>query len=298
MAIAAPRLRRGSCGSERVDGLGSDGEVLRRRHHRGRHSGVLSPYVDAPHSCGLPVWEPAELAEAVSAVDAAGFQAHIHAIGDAGVRAALDAFARAHDDNGPRDRRSVIAHTQLIDPADLRRFAELGVIANFEPLWHCAEPGLTDLVLPRIGDRAVLHYATGSIVGSGAHMSFGSDWPVSSMRPLDGLSVAVTRQTPDGEPSDGWLPEERVTAEVAFKAYTSGVAYQAFEERPLGSRRCRDARRSRWPRAGSFHVRASCVAADPGHRYLARRAEDVRLTASRCPRRATSRACGRQRGSC
>jgi predicted amidohydrolase YtcJ len=195
---------------------------------------VLVPYVDAPHSCGLPVWEPAELAEAVAAVDAAGFQAHIHAIGDAGVRAALDACAHAREANGPRDRRPVIAHTQLIDPADLRRFADLGVIANFEPLWHCAEPGLTDLVLPRIGDRTVLHYATGSVTRSGARMSFGSDWPVSSMRPLDGLSVAVTRQTPDGQPAEGWLPEERVSAEEAFKAYTSGVAYQAFEEQSWG----------------------------------------------------------------
>jgi predicted amidohydrolase YtcJ len=196
---------------------------------------VLSPYLDAPHSCGLPVWEPAELVEAVAAVDAHGFQAHIHAIGDAGVRAALDAFAHARDVNGPRDRRPVIAHVQLIDHDDLARFADLGVVANFEPLWHCAEPGLIDLVLPRLGERSVLHYATGSILRAGARLSFGSDWPVSSMRPLDGLAVAVTRQTADGTPPEGWLPEERVSVAQAFAAYTSGVAYQAFEEARWGS---------------------------------------------------------------
>jgi len=188
---------------------------------------VLQPYLEPAHSCGLPVWDPAELGEAVAAFDAQGFQAHIHAIGDAGVRVALDAFAHAARVNPPRVRRPVIAHTQLIDHADLRRFADLGVVANFEPLWHCLEPGLRTLVLPRLGARAVLHYATGSILRSGARLSFGSDWPVSSYRPLDGLAVAVTRSYAGGP---AWLPEECVTPRDAWRAYTSGVAHQAFEE--------------------------------------------------------------------
>ncbi len=191
---------------------------------------LLEPYTDAPDTCGLPVWEPAELAEAVAAFDAYGFQAHIHAIGDAGVRAALDAFARTEQLNGPRDRRPVIAHTQLVDPDDLARFAALGVVANFEPLWMCLEPGMTELTLPRLGNRSSLHYPTGALSRSGAHLSFGSDWPVSSMRPLDGLAVAVTRQTTAGEPPAGWTPEERLGPAEALAAYTTGVAYQAFEE--------------------------------------------------------------------
>jgi predicted amidohydrolase YtcJ len=196
---------------------------------------MLEPYLDQPDSCGLPVWAPAQLAEAVSTFDAAGFQVHIHAIGDAGIRAALDAVAAARAANGERDRRPVVAHVHVVDPADLPRFAELGVIANFEPLWACLEPGMVQLVLPRIGPvRTARQYPMRSIAAAGARLSMGSDWPVSSMVPLEGLAVAVTRQTPDGEPPGGWTPHERLDPVQALGAYSSGVAYQAFEEDAWG----------------------------------------------------------------
>jgi predicted amidohydrolase YtcJ len=196
---------------------------------------LLQPYADAPDSCGLPVWEPHELGLAVTAFDAAGFQVHIHAIGDAGVRAALDAVQRAGAVNGPRDRRPVVAHTHLVDPADLARFAELGVIANFEPLWACLEPGMVSLVLPRLGPaRSARQYPMRTLADTGARLSMGSDWPVSSMVPLEGLAVAVTRQTADGEPEGGWTPHERLDPVQALAAYSAGVAYQAFEEDQWG----------------------------------------------------------------
>ena len=192
---------------------------------------MLEPYADAPHSCGLAVWSPAELAEAVTAFDADGFQCHVHAIGDAGVRAALDAVQAADRANGPRDRRAVVAHTQVVPPDDVGRFAALGVIANFEPLWACLEPGMTQLALPRLGpERGLLQYQMRTLAGSGARVSMGSDWPVSSMVPLEGLAVALTRQTPDGQPAGGWTPHERLDPVRALAAYASGVAYQAFEE--------------------------------------------------------------------
>lgn len=197
---------------------------------------LLTPYDDAPHTCGLPVWAPAELAAAAAAFDADGFQLHIHAIGDAGVRAALDAVEHTARVNGRRDRRPVLAHTQLVDPADLPRFAELGVIANFEPLWTQLDPVQTDLTLPRIGpERGARQYPMASLLRSGAVLSMGSDWPVSSHRPLEGLPVAVTRQTPTGDPVLGWVPAERLPAAAALAAYTSGVAYQAFEESHWGT---------------------------------------------------------------
>jgi predicted amidohydrolase YtcJ len=196
---------------------------------------MLEPYLDRPDSCGLPVWSPQELAHAVTAVDAAGFQAHIHAIGDAGIRAALDAVEAAHRANGPRDRRPVVAPVHVVDPADIARFAELGVIANFEPLWACLEPGMVRLVLPRIGpDRTARQYPMRSIAATGARLSMGSDWPVSSMVPLEGLAVAVTRQTSDGQPPGGWTPHERLDREQALAAYSAGVAYQAFEDDSWG----------------------------------------------------------------
>ncbi|MGW0735220.1 amidohydrolase [Streptomyces sp. NPDC002851] len=197
----------------------------------GGTAAMLEPYCDAPHSCGMPVWEPTALAEAVRAFDADGFQVHIHAIGDAGVRAALDAVEAAVGGNPTWDRRPVITHVQVVDPADLPRFAQLGVIANFEPLWAQPDPLQTELSIPRLGERrTALQYPMGDLARGGARLSFGSDWPVSSHLPLEGTQVAVTRRTFDGEPAQGWLPHQRLTVEQALDAYTSGVAHQAFAD--------------------------------------------------------------------
>ena len=197
---------------------------------------LLEPYADCTpatvHRCGLPNWSPDGLAEAVRAFDADGFQVHIHAIGDGGVRMSLDAIELAQRHNGRRDRRPVIAHTQLVHPDDRARFAPLGVIANFEPLWAAYDEFMEQLALPRLGPaRTALQYPIGSMVRSGAGISFGSDWPVSSHRPLDGLAVAVTRQNRRGEPVGGWVPEERVPMLTAIRAYTEGSAFQAFDDR-------------------------------------------------------------------
>ncbi len=192
---------------------------------------LLEPYEDAPHSCGLPNWSPEGLKEAVRIFDADGFQIHIHAIGDGGVRMALDAIEHAAMLNGPRDRRPVIAHTQLVHPQDRPRFGALGVIANFEPLWACLDPSQLELTIPRLGpERSTLQYPIATLARLGATVSFGSDWPVSSHRPLDGLAVAVTRLNAKGEPVDGWVPEERISILQAIEAYTAGSAYQAFDD--------------------------------------------------------------------
>lgn len=197
---------------------------------------VLDPYEDEPHSCGLPNWSPDALRAAVVAADAAGFQIHIHAIGDGGVRLALDAIAGARADNGVRDRRPVIAHTQLVHPADRPRFAQLGVIANFEPLWAQLDEVMLELTMPRLGPtRSALQYPIASLARSGARLSFGSDWPVTDADPLAGLAVAVTRRTPGGDPAGGWLPEERIPILDAVHAYTAGTAHQAFDERERGT---------------------------------------------------------------
>jgi predicted amidohydrolase YtcJ len=196
---------------------------------------LLQPYDDCPHSHGIANWTPGELADAIAAADAAGFQAHVHAIGDAGVRLALDAIAETARRNGPADRRPVLAHVQLIDPADLPRFAGLGVIANLEPLWAQPDPLMTELTLPRVGPaRGARQYQIATLQRTGARVSFGSDWPVTDYRPLPGIATAITRQTAAGNPDGGWLPAERVTAAAALAAYSAGVAYQAFEERHWG----------------------------------------------------------------
>jgi hypothetical protein len=196
---------------------------------------LLDPYQDCPHSHGIANWTPSELADAIAAADAAGFQAHVHAIGDAGVRLALDAIAETARRNGPADRRPTVAHIQLIDPADLPRFAALGVIANLEPLWAQPDPLMTELTLPRLGAaRGARQYQARSLLRSGVRVSFGSDWPVTAYQPLAGVATAITRQTPGGDPDGGWLPAERITAAQALAAYSAGVAYQGFEEHQWG----------------------------------------------------------------
>lgn len=197
---------------------------------------LTDEYRDDPGNRGIPNWTPAGLTEAVTAFDKDGFQIHIHAIGDAGIHDALDAIETAMSRNGGRDRRPTIAHTQLVQPDDLKRFAALGVIANFEPLWAQLEPTMTELTIPRLGDeRSRWQYPIGSLVRSGAKVSFGSDWPITSLNPMEGIQVAVTRQTPWGEPPGGWLPDERVDLDTAIRLYTAAGAHQAFEEKEVGT---------------------------------------------------------------
>jgi predicted amidohydrolase YtcJ len=197
---------------------------------------LLEPYCSGMHSHGQRNWEGDALAEAAARVDELGLQIHIHAIGDAAARQALDAIEYVIGRNGPRDRRPVIAHAQLVDDADIGRFAELGVIPNMQPLWAQLDPLMTVLTVPRLGaQRADRQYRMASLLASGAHLAHGSDWPVSSGAPLDGIAVGVSRLTADGEPEGGWTPQEIIPIDRALSAYTAGVAYQAFAENTWGT---------------------------------------------------------------
>jgi len=196
---------------------------------------LLQPYCSGLHSHGMQVWEGDSLAEAARRVDERGLQIHIHAIGDAAVRQALDAIEYTVQQNGPRDRRPVIAHVQLVDDDDLERFAALGVIPCMQPLWAQEDALMNVLTVPRLGrERADKQYRMRSLDESGAPLALGSDWPVSSGAPLDGISVGVSRQTVDGQPAGGWTPEEIIQIERAVSAYTAGVAEQAFAEGTWG----------------------------------------------------------------
>ncbi|MDR6971934.1 amidohydrolase [Leifsonia shinshuensis] len=198
---------------------------------------MLDDYVDTPGDRGLPNWEARELAAAAVTFDKLGFQLHLHAIGDAAARTALDVFEEVERVNGPRDRRPVIAHVQVVDPVDLPRFERLGVIANFEPLWAQLDPMMLDLTLPRLGpERERLQYPIRTLLESGA-VSFGSDWPVSSADWRPGVATAVTRQTDDRVPAAGWIPAERIPLTDALEAYSSGVAHQAFARTQRGELR-------------------------------------------------------------
>ena len=196
---------------------------------------LLAPYCSGLHSHGMRNWEGDSLAEAARSVDELGLQIHIHAIGDAAVRQALDAIEYVLSRNGPRDRRPVIAHVQLMDDTDIGRFAALGVIPNMQPLWAQMDPLMTVLTTPRLGaERSDRQYQMQTLNRSGAALAFGSDWPVSSGAPLDGIAVATSRRTAEGQPEGGWTPHEIVPIERALSAYTNAVAYQAFAEHNWG----------------------------------------------------------------
>ncbi len=196
---------------------------------------LLAPYCSGLHSHGMQNWQGDSLAEAARRVDELGLQIHIHAIGDAAVRQALDAIEYVVSRNGDRDRRPVIAHVQLVDDTDIGRFAALGVIPNMQPLWAQLDALMTVLTVPRLGvERADRQYQMQTLNRTGAALAFGSDWPVSSGAPLDGIAVATSRRTADGRPEGGWTPHEIVPIERALSSYTAGVAYQAFAETTWG----------------------------------------------------------------
>jgi len=192
---------------------------------------LLAPYRAAHAHSGLSFVDPELLREAVTALDAAGFQVHLHGIGDRAVREGLDAIAaaRAARRPGAPDPRHHIAHVQLIDPADLPRFAELGVTANIQPYWATNDPLMVEHTIPLLGDeRAGLQYPFGSLHAAGARLAGGSDWPVSTPDPLAGLHVAVTRMLPEGHPGRAesrFLPRESLDVATALEAYTAGSAF-------------------------------------------------------------------------
>lgn len=196
------------------------------------------PHVAGPGTArGLPNFTMDALTSLVTRLDAAGFQVHLHAIGDAAVRQALDAVAAADRANGRRDRRAHLAHVQLVDPADQPRFAALDVTANIQPLWAYADSFITDLTEPRLGPERSRHlYPFASLHKAGARLAGGSDWSVTSVNPWHAIQVAVTRKALTA-PADAsaWLPDERLDLTTILEAYTRGGAYLNFEETESGT---------------------------------------------------------------
>ena len=195
---------------------------------------LTSPYLDREgrptSNSGHSFVDPALLRRYVALLDAAGFQVHVHGIGDRAVREALDAFeGLPRDASGRTERRHHIAHLQLVHPDDVDRFGTLGVAANMQALWACLDDQMVDLTLPFIGaERGGWQYPFGALHRAGATLVAGSDWPVSTPNPLEAIHVAVNRWAHGEEGREGvepFLPEQALTLETAFAAYTSGSAW-------------------------------------------------------------------------
>ena len=197
---------------------------------------MLEPYLIDGEPKGIPMVEPEALKSIVSALDAEGFQVHFHAIGDAAIRQSLDAVAQARADNGPDGGRHHISHLQLIDEADIPRFAELGVAANFQPLWAYPDAYITDLTLPYIGEaRGKWLYPINSVLQSGGRLAFGSDWSVSTANPFPQIEVAVRRIGPNEGDGPSLNPEQAISLGAAIEAFTLGAAWVNGLEADTGS---------------------------------------------------------------
>jgi predicted amidohydrolase YtcJ len=194
---------------------------------------MFAPYLNEPGSTGIFVTEPAKLKEWIRAADAAGLRISAHAIGDRGNAELLDIFAEVERLNGPRDRRFRDEHTQHLRAEDIPRFKTLGVVASMQP-YHVIDDGRW--AEGRIGPELLkTSYAYRSLLDSGAHLAFGSDWPVAPLSPILGIDAAVNRRTLDGKHPEGWFPAQRISAREAVDAYTRGAAWAAMREHDEGS---------------------------------------------------------------
>jgi predicted amidohydrolase YtcJ len=190
-----------------------------------RTAALLQDYADQPGYKGELQVAPDVLNEAVARLDEAGFQVHIHVIGDAAVRAALDAFAFARQRNGESDGQHHLAHVEFVDPTTLRAVCRLNVTATFG---HVGGRGpLPDRTHPaaRRPERYRWTYPINSILQAGGRIAFGSDWNVTYPDPLLAIETAVTRIEPLEHQTPAFMPQERITLEQAIAAATLNAAY-------------------------------------------------------------------------
>ncbi len=196
-----------------------------------RGAWLLQPYSDAPGQSGAGFLSDQQLQNQMSRAAMDGYQVAVHAIGDRANRQVLDAI-QAMSDTYKGDRRWRIEHAQIVDPADLPRFASLKVIASMQPTHATSDMKMAEA---RLGsNRLVGAYAWATMLRNGVPLAFGSDYPVESPDPFAGWAAAFTRQDAAGEPFGGWRPEEKVTREQAWWAFTVGGAYAGFAEERFG----------------------------------------------------------------
>jgi predicted amidohydrolase YtcJ len=236
LARLVERRRHGSVGRLRASAV----KIFADGVFENGTAAMVEPYLDGDGrptaNLGIGMLGAEELAGVVTALDAEGFDVHVHAIGDRAVRDTLDAFQAAAATNGRRDARHQIAHLQFVHPDDRPRFRRLGVVANAQPFWSCLDGYMRKLTLPFLEpERAGRQYPWASLRRAGAVLAFGSDWTVSTANPLQAIEVAVRRVGPTDRDGEPFLPAERIDLPAALDAFTVGSAYALRLEAETGS---------------------------------------------------------------
>jgi len=197
---------------------------------------MLAPYSDDPKFTGNLLWDPDTYKRLVVELDKRNIQIFTHAIGDRAVRLTLDAYENAAKMNGTHDRRHRIEHIETITADDIPRFGKLGVMASFQPLHAYPDENTLQVWARNAGlERAQRGWAWRSVERSGGVLAFGSDWPIVTLNPWEGVQNALTRQTTEGNPPEGFVPKERISLEDAIRGYTLGAAIAGHREQAEGS---------------------------------------------------------------
>ena len=189
-------------------------------------SPLLEPYADADYGYGEFFYEQEKVNEYFTRFDAMGLQVHVHAIGDAAIRRALNGFEAMREANGMSDNRHHIVHLQLIHEDDVPRFGELNVTATFQSLWAYPDDAALELDVPMLGEeRTWQMYPIASVLNSGGRIAGGSDYWVTDLNPLQAIEVAVTRQDPYTNDGPILSADEAVDLATMIEAYTINGAY-------------------------------------------------------------------------
>lgn len=196
-----------------------------------RGAWLKTPYADVTSQSGSGFLSDDVIRNLMSRAALDHFQVAVHAIGDKANAQVLDAIdALADTYNG--DRRWRIEHAQIVDPADLPRFGKNGIIASMQPVHQTSDRTMAEARLG--GDRLAGAYAWASMLRNGAHLAFGTDFPVESPDPFAGWAAGFTRTDADGQPVGGWQAQEKIGFYEAWYAYTRGAAYAGFAEDKFG----------------------------------------------------------------
>ena len=196
-----------------------------------RGAWLKAPYADKPDTSGLRFHTDAEYEAMVSEASRRGYQVATHAIGDAANAQVINTYIKLGAASG--DKRWRIEHAQIVDPADLPKIGANKIIASMQPTHQTSDRLMAEA---RMGpNRLGGAYAWRSMLGSGARLAFGSDYPVESPNPFPGLAAAISRQDMEGQPPGGWRPEEKLSLVEALDGFTRTAAYAGFADGKFGS---------------------------------------------------------------